>query len=66
MKKVYLTTDDLPLYLTVNDLAALLRISRSSAYELAREPGFPKLKSVPGRIVIPRDQLIEWLANNTK
>lgn len=66
MKKVYLTTDDLPIYLTVNDLAALLRISRSSAYELAREPGFPKLKSVLGRIVIPRDKMLEWLENNAK
>lgn len=66
MKKVYLTTDDLPLYLTVNDLAALLRISRSSAYELAREAGFPKLKSVPGRIVIPRDKMLEWLEQNAK
>ena len=53
--------DELPLFLTVMDMAALLGISRSSAYELAAEEGFPKLKLVPGRVIIPRDRLLEWL-----
>ena len=53
--------DELPMFLTVMDMAALLGISRSSAYELAAEEGFPKLKLVPGRVIIPRDGLLEWL-----
>ena len=53
--------DELPMFLTVMDMAALLGISRSSAYELAAEEGFPKLKLVPGRVIIPRDTLFEWL-----
>ena len=53
--------DELPLFLTVMDMAALLGISRSSAYELAAEEGFPKLKLVPGRVIIPRDRLLEWM-----
>ena len=53
--------DELPMFLTVMDMAALLGISRSSAYELAAEEGFPKLKLVPGRVIIPRDPLFEWL-----
>ena len=53
--------DELPMFLTVMDMAALLGISRSSAYELAAEEGFPKLKLVPGRVIIPRDRLLEWL-----
>ena len=44
--------DELPMFLTVMDMAALLGISRSSAYELAAEEGFPKLKLVPGRVII--------------
>jgi len=47
------------------DMAALLGISRSSAYELAAEEGFPKLRFVPGRVIIPRDQLFEWLDEQT-
>ena len=57
--------DELPMFLTVMDMAALLGISRSSAYELAAEEGFPKLKLVPGRVIIPRDKLFEWLDKQT-
>ena len=57
--------DELPMFLTVMDMAALLGISRSSAYELAAEEGFPKLKLVPGRVIIPRDTRVEWLDEQT-
>ena len=57
--------DELPMFMSVMDLIDLLGISRSSAYELAAEEGFPKLKLVPGRIIIPRDKLLEWLDEHT-
>ena len=53
--------DELPMFMSVMDLIDLLGISRSSAYELAAEEGFPKLKLVPGRVIIPKDTLFEWL-----
>ena len=59
------TKDELPMFLTVMDMAALLGISRSSAYELAAEEGFPKLRFVPGRVIIPRDKLFDWLDEQT-
>ena len=57
--------DELPMFMSVMDLIDLLGISRSSAYELAAEEGFPKLKLVPGRVIIPRDKLFEWLDEQT-
>ncbi len=57
----YKSKDELPLYMTVMEVAHLLGISRSSAYELVREEDFPKLKIIPGRTIIPRDRLFEWL-----
>lgn len=48
------------------DVADLLGISRASAYELVREQNFPKLKIVTGRIIIPRDRLLEWLDEQTR
>ena len=57
--------DELPMFMSVMDLIDLLGISRSSAYELAAEEGFPKLRFVPGRVIIPRDQLFEWLDEQT-
>ena len=58
--------DELPMFLSVMDMAALLGISRSSAYELAAEEGFPKLKLVPGRVIIPRDKLFDWREQQRK
>ena len=57
--------DELPMFMSVMDLIDLIGISRSSAYELAAEEGFPKLKLVPGRVIIPRDRLLEWLDDHT-
>jgi excisionase family DNA binding protein len=58
--------DELSMFLSVMEMAALLGISRSSAYELAAEEGFPKLKLVPGRVIIPRDKLFDWLEQQRK
>ncbi len=60
-QSLYKNREDMPMFLTVMDVANLLGISRASAYELVREENFPKLKIIQGRIIIPRDRLLEWL-----
>ena len=65
-QSMYKSRDELPMFLTVMDVANLLGISRASAYELVREENFPKLKIVQGRIIIPRDRLLEWLDEQIK
>ncbi len=52
--------EDLPAVLSVEDLAAALRISRSGAYNLARSQGFPAIR-IGRRIVVPKRQLLAWL-----
>ena len=59
-KKVYKSYEELPLMLTVPDVALVLGISRAGAYELAHSEGFPVLK-VGSRIVIPRDKFLLWI-----
>ena len=59
-KNEYKTFEDLPLMLSVPDLASVLGISRAGAYELVKEKGFPSL-TVGYRILIPRDKLIAWI-----
>ena len=65
-KSMYKTKEEMPLFLTVLDVANLLGISRASAYELVRQENFPKLKIVQGRTIIPRDRLLEWLDEQTR
>lgn len=50
--------------LSVPEMAATLGISRAGAYELVRTEGFPALK-IGSRIVIPKDELREWVKQNT-
>ena len=47
-QSMFKSKDELPMFLTVMDVANLLGISRASAYELVREDNFPKLKIVQG------------------
>ena len=60
---MYKNYEDLPLMLSVHDVAEFLGISKSSAYVLAKEKGFPTLK-IGARVVIPRDRFIEWINKN--
>ena len=63
---IYKSREEMPLFLSVIDVANLLGISRASAYELVHSENFPKLKIVQGRIIVPRDRLLEWLDEQIK
>ena len=62
---IYTSYDELPLLLNVKQLADLLGVSDSSAYELIQEDDFPSVR-IGNRIVIPKDELRKWLSTNTK
>ena len=59
-KSSYKTYADLPLMLSVPDVAKVLGISRAGAYELAHSRAFPSMK-VGNRIIIPRDKFLLWI-----
>lgn len=54
----YTSYDELPLMLSVAEVAAVLGISRAGAYELAHSDGFPALK-IGSRIVVPKDKFLD-------
>ena len=64
-KETFKSCEDLPLMLSVPEMAAALGISRAGAYELARSEGFPALR-IGTRIVIPKDKLQEWVDKQTE
>ena len=66
MKKgTFKSYEELPLMLSVPEMATALGISRAGAYELARSEGFPALR-IGTRIVIPKDKLQEWVDKQTE
>ncbi len=65
MECKYKSYDELPLMLSVIQIAEVLGISRTSAYELAHTKGFPSI-TIGNRMVIPKDKFIEWIDEQTK
>ena len=61
---VYKSYDELPLMLSVPEVAEVLGISRAGAYELVRSDGFPALK-IGSRIVVSKEKFIEWVDEKT-
>lgn len=65
MKQVqYKSYDELPLMLSVPDVADVLGIGRANAYELVRSEGFPAIK-IGNRIIVPKDDFISWIKKQT-
>ena len=61
----YKSYDDLPLFLNSATVAKVLGVSPSSGYELMHEePGFPVLR-VGNRMVVPKEQFIQWVKEHT-
>lgn len=56
----YVSYDDIPLVMTVEDLMPILLIGRNTAYELVRSGEIKSIR-VGRQIRIPRDALIEFL-----
>lgn len=61
----YRNYNDLPLMLSVLEVANVLGISRAGAYELVRADRFPKIR-IGNRIVVPRDKFIAWIDQQTE
>ena len=60
MEKQFKTYNALPLMLSVQDVSAVLGISRAGAYELAKSEGFPAM-NIGSRIIVPKEDFILWI-----
>lgn len=56
----YKNYDELPLVLNAKEVAKVLGLSLAGTYELMREKDFPA-KRIGKRIIVPRDEFLEWL-----
>ena len=54
--------EELPLFLNAQQVANVLGVSISSAYELMHEKDFPSLR-IGNRLVIPKENFRQWVEN---
>ncbi len=59
-KSRYKSFEELPLMLTVQDVADVLGIGLAHAYEVAHRKDFPTI-TLGSRIIVPRDRFMEWI-----
>ncbi len=59
-KRTYQSLRELPLMLSMMDVASVLGISKAGAYTLAHSRDFPAFR-VGRRIVIPQEKFLDWL-----
>ena len=60
----YKSYDDLPLMLSVPEVAEALGIGRAHAYELVKSKRFPSI-TIGTRIIVPKDEFIVWIKRQT-
>lgn len=60
MKCNFNSFDELPVMLTVPQVAEVLGVSKTSAYELAHSDGFPSI-ALGTRLIVPRDKFLKWI-----
>ena len=64
MKEPFISIDQVPLFLTIEEMGWLLGVSRAGAYAVAHSEGFPLIR-LGKRMVVSRDALFEWLDNQS-
>lgn len=57
--------DELPQMFSVAQLSQVLNISRTAAYDLTKEDGFPSAK-IGGRVLVHREKFLKWLDKKLK
>jgi len=57
---------ELPLWLTADEAAALLRTTRKAIYVMAARRQLPGVTHVGRRVLVRRDDLLHWLDQNRR
>ena len=61
---IYYDYDELPLFLNAENVADVLGVAQSTAYELMHEKDFPAM-NIGSRIVVPKEHFIKWVNQST-
>ena len=60
----YLSAEDLPMILNVQEVSDFIGLGMSQTYDLIRRIDFPAFK-IGNRIFVPRDKFLAWIDNQS-
>ena len=60
----YLSAEELPMILNVQEVSDFIGLSMSQTYDLIRRIDFPAFK-IGNRIFVPRDKFLAWIDNQS-
>lgn len=60
----YLSAEELPMILNVQEVSDLIGLGMSQTYDLIRRIDFPAFK-IGNRIFVPRDKFLAWIDNQS-
>lgn len=60
-----ISLDNYPITLKAEEVAEILGVSRSNAYIIMHSKGFPKMQ-IGKRIMVTKENLLRWMAANTR
>ena len=60
----YLSAEELPMILNVQEVSDLIGLGMSQTYDLIRRIDFPAFK-IRNRIFVPRDKFLAWIDNQS-
>lgn len=64
LKKTFTSWEELPLFLSAEQVAGILGVSKANAYSIFHSKNFPVLTVGERRMVCPRDAFIKWVNKN--
>ena len=60
----YLSAEELPMILNVQEVSDFIGLGMSQTYDLIRRSDFPAFK-IGNRIFVPRDKFLAWIDNQS-
>ena len=60
----YMSAEELPMILNVQEVSDLIGLGMSQTYDLIRRIDFPAFK-IGNRIFVPRDKFLAWIDNQS-
>lgn len=60
-----MNSKETPSFINVSKMAEMIGVSKSTAFNLVKDPGFPAIRIGEKRIIIPYEKFLEWIEDQS-